>query len=136
LGEELSMAFSGVLWGTIICIPFWLLIILLIKLKMIGIVLIIFAGLALPWLSLILTRNSDQNIPVRFPAYELRHFGDRRWYKISEKTVMERLAESFNPVSPILSRLIQGEEIIISEEIYRKFQMGNMKTHLISLKTL
>jgi len=49
---------------------------------------------------------------------------------------MERLAESFNPVSPIVSGLLRGEEIIISEEIYRKFQMGNIKARLISLKTL
>jgi len=130
------MAFSGIVWGAIICLPFWLLIILLIKLKMFVIVLIIFAGLAFLGLALLLTRNSHQNIHVRFPAYEFRHFGDRGWYKISEKAVMERLAESFDPVSPILSRIIRGEEIIISEEIYRKFQMGNMKDRIISLKTL
>ena len=130
------MPFSGVVWGTIICLPFWLLIILLIKLKMIGVVLIIFTNLALLGLSLILTRHSHQNSHVRFPAYEVRHICDRSWHKVSEKTVMERLVESFDPVSPILARMIRGEEIIISEEIYRKFQMRNMKAHIFLLKTL
>ena len=40
-------------------------------------------------------------------------------HKISEKTVMERLVDSFYPVTPIISRMLRGEEIIVSQEIYR-----------------
>jgi hypothetical protein len=38
---------------------------------------------------------------------------------ISETKVMERLVDSFDPVTPIISRMLKGEEIIVSQEIYR-----------------
>ena len=51
--------------------------------------------------------------------YEARRIGEREWHKISEKVAMERLADSFDPVNPIIIRMLRGEEIIISQEIYR-----------------
>jgi hypothetical protein len=32
---------------------------------------------------------------------------------------MERLVDSFDPVNPIIIRMLRGEEIIVSQEIYR-----------------
>ena len=51
--------------------------------------------------------------------YEVRHIDENEWHKISEKTVMERLVDSFDPVTPVLSKILRGEEIILSHEIYR-----------------
>ena len=52
-------------------------------------------------------------------CYEVRHIDENEWYKISEKTVMERLVDNFDPVTPILSRMLTGEEIVVSQKIYR-----------------
>ena len=52
-------------------------------------------------------------------CYEVRHIDKDEWHKISEKTVMERLVDSFDPVAPVLSKILRGEEIIVSDEIYR-----------------
>ena len=51
--------------------------------------------------------------------YETRRIGEHEWHKISEKAAMERLVDRFDPVNPIIARMLRGEEIIISQEIYR-----------------
>jgi hypothetical protein len=53
------------------------------------------------------------------PCYEAKLIGEHGWQKISEKTVMERLVDSFHPFTPIISRILRGEEIIVSKEVYR-----------------
>jgi hypothetical protein len=52
--------------------------------------------------------------------YEFKHLGETKWQKVSEKTVMEKLVDNFDPVTPILSRILRGEEIITIQGIYRK----------------
>jgi hypothetical protein len=52
--------------------------------------------------------------------YEFRHFGEHNWQRVSEKTVMEKLADTFERVTPVLSKMLSGEEIITSRGIYRK----------------
>ena len=53
------------------------------------------------------------------PCYEAKLIGEHGWQKISEKTVMERLVDSFDPVTPIISRMLRGENVIVPKEIYR-----------------
>jgi hypothetical protein len=52
--------------------------------------------------------------------YEYKHFGDNQWQTVSEKIVMEKLVDSFDLITPIISRMLKGEEIITSQGIYRK----------------
>ncbi|MGD9080006.1 MAG: hypothetical protein PVG96_11730 [Desulfobacterales bacterium] len=52
--------------------------------------------------------------------YEFRHFGENNWQKVSEKIVMEKLVDNFDPITPVLSRMLNGDEIITSQGIYRK----------------
>jgi len=92
---------------------------LLIKEGVIAVETIILAGLVLGGLILFLILPSPQNTKIKFPCYEVRHIGEHEWHKISEKTVMGRLVDSFDPVTPIISRMLTGEEIIVSQEIYR-----------------
>ncbi len=56
---------------------------------------------------------------IELTCYEVRPIGEHGWQKITEKTVMERLVDSFDPVTPIISRMLRGEEILVSQEIYR-----------------
>jgi hypothetical protein len=52
--------------------------------------------------------------------YEFKHVGENKWQKVSEKTVMEKLVDSFDPVTPILSRMLRGEEVVTAQGVYRK----------------
>jgi hypothetical protein len=52
--------------------------------------------------------------------YEFKHVGNHSWQKISEKTVMENLVDHFDRVTPIISKMLRGEEINTSQGIYRK----------------
>ena len=56
---------------------------------------------------------------IESTCYEVRHIGEHGWHKISEKAVFERLVDSFDPVTPIISRMLKGEKIIVLQEIYR-----------------
>jgi hypothetical protein len=42
-----------------------------------------------------------------------------KWHEASEKTVLESLAECFDPVTPVISKLLEGNEVIARQEIYR-----------------
>ena len=79
----------------------------------------IFLGLAFLGLLLFLILPNPQNTKIGSPCYEVRHIGEHEWHKISETKVMERLVDNFDPVTPIISRMLKGEEIIVSQEIYR-----------------
>jgi hypothetical protein len=80
---------------------------------------IVLIGLALLGLLLLLILPSSENPKIIFPCYEVRHIDEHGWHEISEKTVMEQLVDNFDQVTPIISRLLKGEEIIVSQEIYR-----------------
>ena len=56
------MPFAGIIWGTIICIPFWLILLLFVKTGIIAMETIIFVGLVLSGLLLFLILTSSQNI--------------------------------------------------------------------------
>jgi hypothetical protein len=56
---------------------------------------------------------------IELTRYEVKHIGAHGWQQISEKTVMERLVDSFDPVTPIISKMLRGEEIVVLREIYR-----------------
>ena len=56
---------------------------------------------------------------IELTCYEVKNIGEHGWQKIAEKTVMERLVDSLYPVNPIIARMLMGEEITVSQEIYR-----------------
>ena len=55
------MPFAGIIWGTIICIPFWLIVILFVKSGIIAMETIIVVGLVFSGLLLFLILTSPQN---------------------------------------------------------------------------
>jgi hypothetical protein len=52
--------------------------------------------------------------------YEFRHFGEDTWQRVSEKFVMQKLVDNFDPVTPIISKMLRGEEIMTAQGIYRR----------------
>ena len=55
------MPFAGIIWGAVICIPFWIIVMLFVKIGIITIETIIFVGLVLSGLLLFLILTSTQN---------------------------------------------------------------------------
>ena len=120
------MSIKGVIWGLIICVPFWFIFFILIKAEIITMEIVLGGGLV-AGLLFFLILPSGQNTKIVFPRYEVRYMGEHEWYKISEKKVMERMVDVFDPITPILSKMLEGEEVIISKETYRYKAVHNEK---------
>ena len=45
--------------------------------------------------------------------------GESEWRAVSEKRVLEKLAECFDPIYPIIGKMLAGDEIFARREIYR-----------------
>jgi hypothetical protein len=52
--------------------------------------------------------------------YQIKKSSSEKWEDVSERTVMETLADHFYPLYPILSQMLEGKEIITPHESYRR----------------
>ena len=52
--------------------------------------------------------------------YQVKKSGTDNWVEVSEKIFMETLADRFDTLTPVLSKILQGEQIITSHEIFRR----------------
>jgi hypothetical protein len=52
-------------------------------------------------------------------CYEVKKAGNNNWQEISEKMMLDKLADNFNQVTPIITKMLQGNEITAETEIYR-----------------
>jgi hypothetical protein len=55
----------------------------------------------------------------KITCFEVKKFGENHWQAVSEKRVLEKLADNFYPLTPIITKMLQGNEIIAETEIYR-----------------
>jgi len=53
------------------------------------------------------------------PKYEVRDVDGGRWVDISEKKFMETLVDFFDRVTPIMTDILDGKEVITPYGIYR-----------------
>ncbi len=51
--------------------------------------------------------------------YEVKYSGENQWKEISEKTCMEILVDSFDPLTPVIAEMLNGQEIKTPDAIYR-----------------
>jgi hypothetical protein len=58
-------------------------------------------------------------VPLNISCFEVKKIGEEKWQKISEKIVLEKLADCFDPVTPIITKMLAGNEIVLQQEIYR-----------------
>ncbi len=56
---------------------------------------------------------------IKLTCFEVKKVGEENWREIPEKMVLEKLIDHFNPVSPIISKMLQGNEVVAETEIYR-----------------
>jgi len=52
-------------------------------------------------------------------CFEFKNFGENHWQEISETMVLDRLAENFTPITPVITKMLQGNEIVAGTEVYR-----------------
>jgi hypothetical protein len=55
----------------------------------------------------------------KISCFEVKRVGEEDWKQVPEKMVLERLADCFNPVTPIITQMLQGNEVVAEAEIYR-----------------
>lgn len=56
---------------------------------------------------------------IDMPKYEVRDVDGGRWVDISEKNFMETLVNIFDQVTPIMTDILDGKEVITPYGIYR-----------------
>jgi len=61
----------------------------------------------------------------KIAQYEFKGFNSDNWQKVSEKFVLEKLVDVFDLLTPLLSEMIQGNEIITPERVFRLKNCGN-----------
>jgi hypothetical protein len=52
--------------------------------------------------------------------YQIKEPEKDTWEDVSEKAVLESLATRFDRLTPVLAKLLKGEEIITAHESYRR----------------
>jgi len=56
---------------------------------------------------------------IDMPKYEVRDVDGGRWEDISEKNFLETLVNIFDQVTPIMTDILDGKEVITPYGIYR-----------------
>ncbi|MCK5700412.1 MAG: hypothetical protein KAI29_04640 [Cyclobacteriaceae bacterium] len=51
--------------------------------------------------------------------YEVKYYNENSWKEISETEAMERLQDAFDRVTPAIEIMIQGEQVLTPDAIYR-----------------
>ena len=57
--------------------------------------------------------------------FQVKYFDEDDWQGVSETFVLEKLVDNFDRLTPVLSELVQGKEIITPKGIFRKKNCGN-----------
>jgi hypothetical protein len=55
----------------------------------------------------------------KITCFEVKKFGENNWQEVPEKMVLEKLVDYFNPVTPVITKLLQGNEVVAETEVYR-----------------
>ena len=48
---------------------------------------------------------------LKLTLFEVKRLGEDSWQEISEKKFLEKLVDYFDPVTPVLTKMLQGGEI-------------------------
>ena len=57
--------------------------------------------------------------------YEFKDSESDNWQRVSETLVLQKLADVFDPLTPLLAEMLQGKEITTPEGIFRMRKSGN-----------
>ena len=57
--------------------------------------------------------------------FQVKYFDEDDQQEVSETFVLEKLVDVFDQITPLLSEMLQGKEIITPEGFFRKKNCGN-----------
>jgi hypothetical protein len=52
-------------------------------------------------------------------CFEVKRLGEDKWQELPEKIFLEKLVDYFDPVSPIITKMLNGNEVVAQTDIYR-----------------
>jgi hypothetical protein len=55
----------------------------------------------------------------RVTCFEIKRLGEDAWQNVSEKTFLEKLVDWVDPVTPAITKMLQGGEVETTIETYR-----------------
>ena len=55
----------------------------------------------------------------KIACFEVKKFGENVWQEVPEKLVLEKLLDNFDPITPVIMKMLQGNEIVTQQEICR-----------------
>jgi len=55
----------------------------------------------------------------KLTCFEVKRLGEDSWQEVPEKMFLEKLVDFFDPVTPAITEMLQGGEIVTPREIYR-----------------
>lgn len=56
---------------------------------------------------------------IKLTCFEVKKFGEETWQEVPERMVLEKLADCYHMITPIIAEMLQGKEIATQTEIYR-----------------
>ena len=57
--------------------------------------------------------------------FQVKYHDEDDWIEVSESVVLEKLVDEFGRVVPFLAQMIQGNEIITPDGIFRMKEIGS-----------
>ena len=64
--------------------------------------------------------NTDyRRIKFKMPQFEVKYIHEGDWSEVSETAFLQNLLDNFNRITPIISEMFQGKEIVTSAAIFR-----------------
>ena len=55
----------------------------------------------------------------KISCFEVKKLGENKWQEVPERIFLEKLADFFDLVTPAISEMLKGNEIVTPREIYR-----------------
>jgi DNA mismatch repair protein MutH len=59
------------------------------------------------------------------PQFEFKHLDKEDWEEVSELVVLEKIVDRFGRITPVLTEMLQGKEIITPDGVFRMKNCGN-----------
>ncbi len=67
----------------------------------------------------------------KMPQFEVKCFHEEDWQEVSETAFLQSLLDNFNRITPTISEMFQGKEIVTSTAIFRikndAMKVGNFR---------
>ena len=61
---------------------------------------------------------------INLTVFEVKYLGEDHWEEVSEIDVLGKLVDRFGRITPVLTEMLQGKEIITPDGVFRMKNCG------------